>query len=248
MKNKGKVIGILNSKGGMGKSTLALHFAMSLYHNSVLNPNKNNKRAVVLDTDIPQYSLNNLRKIELQFLKDNPGSTLNKKVDSLYVNGFEPLAITPMVIADMVENIELIKNNYDFTIVDVVGSINIEDFNDDFLNCFDYIIVPINTDFEPMRSTLDFVQTVIIPSSKKFNFKYDIVLNNIHYSKENYSKGLVEILKNNGINILNTLIGQKDKYKKYKFDEASGMYSSLLYTFDAPIYDLVSEILEKTKN
>lgn len=245
MKTKGKIIGVLNSKGGVGKSTLALHIAMCMYHNRNFNPEKNKNRVVVLDTDIPQYSLSNLRKIELDFLKNNLTSSFNKKLDSLYTESFPPLIINSLLINDMIENIELIKDNYDFAIVDVVGTINSEDFNEDFLNCFDYIVVPMNAEFEPSRSTIEFVETVIIPSSKKYNFNYDVVLNNIHFSKENYSKGLVNILKNNGFNFLNTLISKRDKYIKYKFEDSTGMYSSLISTYDAPIYDLVDEIIKK---
>ena len=245
METKGKVIGILNSKGGMGKTILSLHIAMSLYHNKFLNSSKKNERVIVLDTDIPQYSLNNLRKIEIEALETGSTPSLNKKIDSIYTDGFEPLIIAPIEISDLVENIEGIKNKFDFTIVDVVGSINVDTFNDDFLSCFDHVVVPITSDFEPMRSTLEFLQTVIIPSSKKLGFNYSVVFNNIHYSKINDSKALVELLKKNGISILNTVIGQKDKYKKYKFDDNSGMYSSLIYTYDEPVYDLVTEIINE---
>lgn len=133
------------------------------------------------------------------------------------------------------------KNKYDFTIVDVGSKL----CEEDFLKCFDYILVPMNEDFEQQRSTIKFVEKIIIPSSQKLGFEYDVVLNNIHHTKETYSKNLREILENNGVRFLNTLISKKDKYSSYKFDEPTGMYSSLIYTYDEPIFELIDEIINK---
>lgn len=44
---------------------------------------------------------------------------------------------------------------------------------------------------------------------------------------------------------MNTLISKKDKYVSYKFEEPKGMYSSLIYTYDEPIYELIDEIINK---
>lgn len=241
MKTEAKVIGIINPKGGIGKSTLALHIAMGLYHIRVFNPKKSNNRVVLLDTDTPKYSLNNLRKIENDSLKDSLYSSAKEKFNSIYTDGFEPLSIKPKFISEVAESLELNKNKYDFTIVDVGSKL----CEEDFLKCFDYILVPMNEDFEQQRSTIKFVEKIIIPSSQKLGFEYDVVLNNIHHTKETYSKNLREILENNGVRFLNTLISKKDKYSSYKFDEPTGMYSSLIYTYDEPIFELIDEIINK---
>lgn len=245
MKAKGKVIGIINPKGGIGKSTLTLHIAMGLYHIRIFNPKKSNNRVVLLDTDTPQYSLVNLRKIENDSLKDSLYSSTKKKCDSIYADGFEPLSIKPKFISEIAESLELIKNEYDFTIVDVGAKLSDKDFNEDFLKYFDYILIPMNEDFEQQRITVEFVDKIIIPSSKKLGFEYDVVLNNIHHTKETYIKNLKEILENNGVRFLNTLISKKDKYVSYKFEEPTGMYSSLVYTYDETIYELIEEITNK---
>jgi cellulose biosynthesis protein BcsQ len=245
MKAEGKVIGIINPKGGTGKSTLSLHIAMGLHHIRVFNPNKTNNRVVLLDTDIPQYSLVNLRKIESDSLKENLIPAYKEKYDSIYTDGFEPLSINPKFISEMVESLEPIKNEYDFTIVDVGAKLCDKDFNEYFLKYFDYILIPMNGDFEQLRSTVEFVDKIIIPSSKKLGFEYHVILNNIHHTKETYSKNLKEILENNGVRFLNTLISKKDKYVSYKFDEPTGMYSSLIYTYDEPIFELIDEIINK---
>jgi cellulose biosynthesis protein BcsQ len=245
MKTKGKVIGVLNSKGGVGKSTLALHLAMCMYHIRNFNPERKANKVVILDTDIPQYSLSKLRQRELYFLENNVNSSFNKKLDSIYSEDFPHLIIKPTSINEMIEEIELIKDNYDFAIVDVGAKLCDEDFNEDFLKCFDYILVPMNAVFEQMRSTADFVSETIIPSSKKLGFRYDIVLNDIHYTKEKYIKDAQELLENNGFTFLNTLIAKKQKYVSLKFEEPTGMYSSLVYTYDEPIYELIDEIINK---
>lgn len=245
MKAKGKVIGIINPKGGIGKSTLTLHIAMGLHHIRVFNPNKSNNRVVLLDTDTPQYSLVNLRKIESDSLKNNSILAYKEKYDSIYTDGFEPLSINPKFTSEIVESLELIKNEYDFTIVDVGAKLCDKDFNEDFLKYFDFILIPMNEDFERQRITVEFVDKIIIPSSKKLGFEYVVVLNNIHHTKETYIKNLKEILENNGVRFLNTLISKKDKYVSYKFEEPTGMYSSLIYTYDEPIYELIDEIINK---
>jgi cellulose biosynthesis protein BcsQ len=187
----------------------------------------------------------NLREIENDSLKDPLYLSTKEKYDSIYTDGFEPLSIKPKFISEVAESIGHIKDKYDFTIVDVGAKLCEEDFNEDFLKCFDYILVPMNEDFEQFRSTIEFVEKIIIPSSKKLGFEYDLVLNNIQYSKETYSKGLKGILENNGFQFLNTLIFKKDKYVSYKLDEPTGMYSSLIYTYDEPIYELIDEITNK---
>ena len=163
MKEKSKVIGIINPKGGIGKSTLALHIAMGLHHIRVFNPTKSNKRVVLLDTDMPQYSLVNLRKIERNSLKDAQYSFFKAKCDLLYTNGFEQLFIDSMPITELTESLEYNKKKYDFIIVDVGAKLSEENFNEDFLKCFDYILVPMNEDFEQQRSTTEFVEKIIIP-------------------------------------------------------------------------------------
>ena len=85
MKTKGKIIGVLNSKGGVGKSTLALHIGMALYHNRVFNSENKNNKVVLLDTDTPQYSLSNLRKSELDFLKANIDYAMQQKMKKIIV-------------------------------------------------------------------------------------------------------------------------------------------------------------------
>lgn len=112
MKTEAKVIGIINPKGGIGKSTLALHIAMGLYHIRVFNPKKSNNRVVLLDTDTPKYSLNNLRKIENDSLKDSLYSSAKEKFNSIYTDGFEPLSIKPKFISEVAESLELNKNKH----------------------------------------------------------------------------------------------------------------------------------------
>ncbi|MDI6046205.1 hypothetical protein [Flavobacterium yafengii] len=199
----------------------------------------------MLDKNTPQYYLVNLRKIESDSLKDNSIPAYKEKYDSIYTDGFEPLSINPKFTSEVIECLELNEHKYDFIIVDVGAKLYEEDFNEDFLKYFDYILVPMNEDFEQQRSTVEFVEKTIIPSSKKLGFEYDVVLNNIHHTKETYSKNLREILENNGFRFLNILISKKDKYVSYKFDEPTGMYSSLIYTYDEPVFELIDEIINK---
>ncbi|BDU27680.1 ParA family protein [Flavobacterium sp. GSB-24] len=249
----GKIIGLLNQKGGVGKSTLAMHLAMALYHN--LNFKKESNFVALYDSDNPQYSIDAIRNEEASLLKlalEDGNNFYSSKVQNIYKNDFVPINIYKGDIQDVTSKIDLLKSNYEYTIIDVVGTVNTEGYNEDFIKIFDYIIVPTSTEFDVVRSTISFVASVIAPISANSDMNYGIVLNNVDSVASGTYNMLINDLKTNGFNVLDNVINRRKKYVSlYLRDGNKGLLSTLYPNYDKPIIGLMEEILKninKNKN
>lgn len=247
----GKIIGILNQKGGVGKSVLATHLASALYHN--LNFNKNPKFVALYDSDSPQYSILSTRIEESKIVEDlseDGNNYYNDKLKKIYSEKFPPIQIFSGNIKEVTEKQNTLRNNFEYSIIDVVGTVNTDGYDEDFINIFDYIIIPTNNDFDVIRSSVIFVNKIIAPLSKKSEgkMKYGIVFNNVDSADKNSYLSTIQELRKNGYVVLDTIINRKKKYARLYMGEINkGLLSTLFPTFERPIIDLMEEILNNIK-
>jgi len=243
----GKIIGLLNQKGGVGKSTLAMHLASALHHN--LNPEKNPNFVAIYDSDYPQYSILTVRNEEINLIKrkiEEDNNYYSNKMKNIYQNGFGPMPVFHGDIQNVIEKIDELRSNYEYTIVDVVGTVNTRFYDEKFIDIFDCIIVPMSTEFDVIRSSATYVSELIAPiAAKNEKLKYGIVLNNVDSVDDTNSNRTKEKLRGYGFSIFDTMIHRRKKYTRlYMRDGSSGTLSTLFPGYEPAFIKLMKEILQ----
>lgn len=239
----GKIIGVLNQKGGVGKSTLTAHLALTLH--TKYNPEKNDRFVCVYDSDRPQYSVSSLRKEEqriLQGKKSQGNNYYDKKFMDVY-SDLKPFPIYEASISEAVEKFDVLKKNFEYTFIDVVGTTNTEGYDQEFMANFDYVIVPMTIKFDVIRSTIDFVKNVIYPIHNSGQIdNYCIILNDVDKRQENKYITVQKDLREKGYQILESVMNSNEKYVNLYLHEGTGILSSLYPKYDRAIYQVVEEI------
>ncbi len=158
----------LIKKEGLENQPFCAHLAMSLYHNN--NFKKAPTFVSVFDTDYPQLSIYKWREwewLKLKELNDEGNYFYENKLSKVYNDSFPPLNIYKGDIPELKLKINNLKEIFDYTFIDVVGTVNTEGYHVDFLKMFDIIIIPTSGNFESVRSTMEFVKNIIKPLSEK---------------------------------------------------------------------------------
>ena len=244
----GKLIGVLNQKGGVGKSTITGHLAMSLYHSN--NFEKDPLFVSIYDADMPQWSIINMREEEvriLQSLETDDNLFYTRKLEKLYNENFKPINIYKGDLTELSSKIPNLKKNFEYTFVDVVGTVNTEGYTAEFLESFDFIIIPTSSQFESLRSTMSFVENIVHPLSIKSKLRYSILINDVPISQQESYLSLIDELRKNNYEIFSSVVNSLEKYVRLNlhYKGKNGLQSTFFPTYDKQIDKLTEEFLNK---
>ena len=193
----GKVIAIVNQKGGVGKTTTSINLSASL---GVLN-----KKVLLVDLD-PQGNTTtglgvNKGDIKASIYDVLNGSCLIKK--AIIKTGFDYLSIIPATINlagldyqfkknEQLRNaISEIKDNYDYIIIDCPPSLGVLTTN--ALVASDSVIIPVQCEFFALEGISQLLNTIIMTQTRlNPNLKIEGVLLTLLDSRTNLGYEVVE--------------------------------------------------------
>lgn len=170
----GEVIGILNQKGGCGKTTTAVNLATALA--------LNNKNILILDID-PQGNATTSFGIEKNELDSTIYTVLTGKIplnDAVIPTGIEGADLVPSNISlsgaeielsgeigfhsILKEKIQNIKDSYDYIFIDVPPSLGLLTINT--LVASDSVIIPIQAEFYALEGIADLIEAMQLVSNR----------------------------------------------------------------------------------
>lgn len=246
---KNKTIAFISPKGGVGKSTLTRLVGTNMYCS--FNEKKDNFFMNIIDLDYPQHTIANTRKKEQKILRDKEEIEDNiyytNKYFSHYKNGFKHINIT----TDKIENFDIVKykknSPYEYTFIDIVGSANVEGYNQKFLQNIDLVIIPFSSNFDEIEVGLSFMNNIIKPLKANGLIKdYAALLNSADGRNLEYYDEIKKMITKSGFNVFETIIQDKKKYNRlYMQFKSKGMLSTLFPFYDLQINNLIKEIKNK---
>lgn len=246
-------IGFAAPKGGVGKSTFSV-IAASHFHYQTDN------HVILLDCDFPQYSIDNMRKRDLELINNSEYykqlafmqfTRINKKTypvicsDAVHSNA---------VLQDFLKNNE--QQNYNMLFVDLPGTINANGVIETIAR-MDYIFIPIVADYIVLESCLKFANIVHDNLLHKENsrlkgiFLFWNMVNNSEKTDiyDNYG----EIIKDLDLPLLHTRIPDLIRFKKEILTSRQTVFRSTVFPVspklitDSNLDVLISEIRQIIK-
>jgi len=151
-KPKSIIIGIMNQKGGVGKTTITTLLAnlFNFYFHY---------RVAIIDADMPQHSIIKRRKEELKQINRDP--KLKGLLKRLYKGILDkekmisPIDIIPADFTTVNNILAKHKSNYDIIFIDMAGTINQKGIIDVLKNVHHFFI-PVLEDSDTLMSSFEF--------------------------------------------------------------------------------------------
>lgn len=204
----GKIISLVNQKGGVGKTTSAINLAASL---GVLG-----KKILIVDLD-PQGNTTTGLGIEKATLKYSVYDVLTKEEvsinDAIVKTKFKNLKILPATIhlagadielleksnrnpefnkgTQLKENLSIIQDTFDFILIDCPPSLGVLTTN--ALTASNSVIIPVQCEFFALEGIMQLLNTIML-AQKNLNANLDIegVLLTMYDSRTNLGFEVVE--------------------------------------------------------
>jgi cellulose biosynthesis protein BcsQ len=239
MAEQTKFISFFNQKGGVGKTTLEI--LMASYCHNVLD-----MKVGILDADYPQLNVHKLREDEIDMVKGN--DTYKEAFVNLGKQAYPVANTTP---ADAAAEMQLFldldegEQPYDLVFVDLPGTINTPGVLQT-ISRLDHIFIPLIADQLVIKSSLEFGLLV----NENLISKPEIHLKSLHFFWNNVVKSeksplyevAEKVIKNAGMDILETHLGQSVKFRKPEFRSTLfPMHPTLIK--DSNMVGLIEEIL-----
>lgn len=181
----GQIISIINQKGGVGKTSSSANIAMSLAELG--------KKVLMIDADAQCDLTTSLGVFEADytlydFLSGEPltkASTIEVADNLFLMSGYHDIMEFKLTKSTFENPIKRIVNDYDFIIVDcqpqrVVQSRLI--LNECILNATDYILLPLDVNYNSVKGTLDFINSI---HRIKSTYNHDLKILGIFFTKVN---------------------------------------------------------------
>mgnify|MGYP000214249052 FL=1 len=211
-----RIIAVANQKGGVGKTTTAINLSACLA--------EKNKKVLTLDMD-PQGNTTSGLGVD----KNQAENTVYELIldeselsDCIYSSVMENLSVIPSNINLSGAEIELIgfenkeyllkskldmiKDNYDYIIIDCPPSLNLLTIN--AMTAADSVIVPIQCEYYALEGLSQLIHTInLIQDRLNKNLEIDGIVFTMYDSRTNLSLQVVENVKDNlKQNIYKTII------------------------------------------
>lgn len=246
----GKVISLINQKGGVGKTTSSINIGKSLADL--------NYKVLMIDAD-PQCDLStgigifdNYYTInELINSNDKPVIEDLKIDENLYlIKGYFDLAEIKLVKNIIKNPLDNIKDHFDFVIIDcapqrvIKGHLTV---NECILYASDYVLMPLDVNYNSVKGTLAFIDSL---ERIKVNNNNDLKILGVFFTAVNKQEKNYHTYRNfleeaNDQLLLNTFIRRDISVKN---SQESGVPLNVLkYTTNAAVdyRSLVAELIDK---
>lgn len=242
------VITFASQKGGVGKSTLLCNIATCLYYNLDVDIR-------ILDTDIPQNSIADLRKTEEAILKNAVKLYKETGTAEFFLKKVlkKPKKIYPIEIIDVLDVEDKFKNfNEEYILVDSIGTTNTHGY-DEFFSFTDFLVIPISIDFFEYKSTRKYIQEIVLPAFKDHNLKnYFVLLNKVDLRAPEDLKDMISMLEGDGINCLENYIPLGKTYKSEPIlnqkSYNKGIRSTMMPSNNIYLNRVTEELYNKIRN